>query len=34
MGGYHPGDKALLRWVDQVGQAHTATIVLAAGPAG
>ncbi len=31
---YHPGDKARLHWADQGGQAHTATIALAAGPAG
>ena len=29
-----PGDTASLHWVDQAGQAHTATIVFAAGPAG
>jgi len=34
MDAYHPGDTASLRWVDQDGQAHTATIVFAAGPAG
>jgi len=32
--GYHPGGTASLQWVDQAGQAHTATIVFAAGPAG
>ena len=31
---YHPGDTASMHWVDQDGQAHTATIVFAAGPAG
>jgi len=31
---YHPGDTASLHWVDQAGQAHTATIIFAAGPAG
>jgi S1-C subfamily serine protease len=31
---YHPGDTAGLSWVDQAGQAHAATIVFAAGPAG
>jgi len=31
---YHPGDTAGLYWVDQGGQAHTATIVFAAGSAG
>jgi len=31
---YHPGDTASLRWVGEAGQAHTAVIVLAAGPAG
>ena len=34
MGAYHPGDTASLSWVDQDGQAHTATIVFTAGPAG
>jgi len=34
MGAYHPGDTARLSWVDQGGQAHTATIVFTAGPAG
>ena len=33
MDAYHPGDTASLHWVDQAGQAHTATIVFAAGPA-
>jgi S1-C subfamily serine protease len=32
--GYHPGGQAVLRWVDQAGQADAATIVFAAGPAG
>ena len=31
---YRPGDTASLSWVDQDGQAHTATIVFTAGPAG
>jgi S1-C subfamily serine protease len=31
---YHPGDTASLHWVDQGGQAHTASIIFAAGPAG
>ncbi len=30
----HPGDRASLSWVDQDGQAHRATIVFTAGPAG
>jgi S1-C subfamily serine protease len=34
MDAYHPGDTASLHWVDQAGQAHTATIVFTAGPAG
>ena len=34
MDAYLPGGKASLHWVDQVGQAHTATIVFTAGPAG
>ncbi len=34
MGAYHPDDTASLHWVDQAGQAHTATIVFTAGPAG
>jgi S1-C subfamily serine protease len=34
MDAYHPGDTASLHWVDQDGQAHTATVVLAAGPVG
>jgi len=34
MDAYHPGDTASLHWVDQDGQAHTAAIVFAAGPAG
>jgi S1-C subfamily serine protease len=32
--GYHPGDKAVLHWVDRAGQAHAATIVFTFGPAG
>jgi S1-C subfamily serine protease len=31
---YHPGQAASLHWVGQAGQAHTATIIFAAGPAG
>ncbi len=31
---YRPGDTASLHRVDQAGQAHTATIVFTAGPAG
>ena len=31
---YHPGETASLHWVDQAGQAHAATIVFTAGPAG
>jgi S1-C subfamily serine protease len=34
MDAYHPGDTASLHWVDQVGQAHAATIVFTAGPVG
>ncbi|HYZ55125.1 MAG TPA: trypsin-like peptidase domain-containing protein [Streptosporangiaceae bacterium] len=30
---HHPGDKISISWTDSFGQAHTATIVLAAGPA-
>ncbi len=31
---YHPGDKISIGWLDQSGQRHTATVVLATGPAG
>ena len=31
---YHPGDKISISWLDQAGQAHSATIVLGTGPAG
>ena len=31
---YHPGDRVSIAWQDLSGQAHTATIVLATGPAG
>jgi len=31
---YHPGETASLHWIDQAGQAHAATIVFTAGPAG
>jgi hypothetical protein len=34
MDAYHPDNAASLSWVDQDGQAHTATVVFAAGPAG
>jgi len=34
MDAYHPGDKAVLRWIDLVGQTHAATIVFTTGPAG
>jgi S1-C subfamily serine protease len=34
MDAYHPGDTASLHWIDHDGRAHTATIVLTAGPAG
>jgi len=34
MDAYHPGDKAVLRWIDQAGQVHAATIVFTTGPAG
>ncbi len=30
---YRPGDKVTVRWSDQSGGTHTATIVLATGPA-
>ena len=30
----HPGDKVTVSWTDQAGQAHTATVILATGPAG
>ena len=33
MDAYHPGGTASLHWADQDGQAHTAVIVFAAGPA-
>jgi S1-C subfamily serine protease len=32
--GYHLGGKISISWLDQTGQTHTATLVLAAGPAG
>lgn len=32
--GYHPGDKISISWLDQAGQTHTATLVLATGAAG
>ncbi len=31
---YHPGDRVSLGWTDQLGRSHTATVVLATGPAG
>ncbi|MEV8516452.1 trypsin-like peptidase domain-containing protein [Dactylosporangium sp. NPDC051484] len=31
---YHPGDRVTIAWVDQAGQSGTATVTLAAGPAG
>jgi S1-C subfamily serine protease len=31
---YHPGDRVSITWTDQLGQSHTATVVLATGPAG
>jgi S1-C subfamily serine protease len=34
MEAYHPGDTASLHWADQAGQAHTVTVIFAAGPAG
>ncbi len=34
LGSYHPGSKISISWLDQAGQTHTATVVLAAGPAG
>ncbi|HKB31994.1 MAG TPA: PDZ domain-containing protein, partial [Streptosporangiaceae bacterium] len=33
MAAHHPGDKVSISWLDQFGQQHTATVVLAAGPA-
>jgi S1-C subfamily serine protease len=34
MNRYHPGERATVGWTDQAGQAHTATVVFAAGPVG
>jgi S1-C subfamily serine protease len=34
LGAHHPGDKISIGWLDPYGQAHTATVVLATGPAG
>jgi S1-C subfamily serine protease len=34
MNAYHPGGEAVLRWLDQLGQAHSATVVFGSGPAG
>jgi S1-C subfamily serine protease len=31
---HHPGDKVSLTWSDQLGQTHTATVTLTAGPTG
>ncbi|MGE5135489.1 MAG: S1C family serine protease [Gemmatimonadota bacterium] len=31
---HHPGDRVSVTWTDQLGQSHTATVVLATGPAG
>jgi S1-C subfamily serine protease len=31
---YHPGDKLNVKWADQSGQQHTATVTLTAGPTG
>jgi S1-C subfamily serine protease len=31
--GYHPGGKISIGWLDQAGHTHTATVILAAGPA-
>jgi S1-C subfamily serine protease len=31
--GYHPGGKIRISWLDQAGQTHSATVILAAGPA-
>ncbi len=30
----HPGDRVSITWTDQLGQSHTAAVVLATGPAG
>jgi S1-C subfamily serine protease len=30
---HHPGDSVTIGWTDQSGQAHTATVTLANGPA-
>ena len=32
--GYHPGDKVSITWSDGLGQTHTATVTLTAGPTG
>jgi S1-C subfamily serine protease len=34
MQGYHPADKVSLTWSDNLGQTHTATVTLTAGPTG
>ena len=31
---HHPGDKISITWTDQAGQSHSATVILATGPAG
>ena len=31
---FHPGDRLTVAWIDSAGQAHTATVVAAAGPVG
>ncbi len=31
---HHPGNRITITWTDQAGQAHTATVTLATGPAG
>jgi S1-C subfamily serine protease len=33
LGNYRPGDRISIRWTDQSGQSHTATVTLTAGPA-
>ena len=33
LGQHHPGDSVTIRWIDQFGQAHSATMVLTTGPA-
>jgi len=31
---YHPGDKVTVTWTDELGQSHSASVTLVAGPAG